>query len=173
MSDLVIRPATEADVPALGAVQLAAGAAFRTVGLAWAAEAPLPTDERYAGYVRGGRAWVAGDGTPVAFVLVDVVDGLAHVEQVSVRPDHARRGVGRRLIDTVDDWAAARGIPAVTLCTFRDVPWNAPYYARLGFAEVTEPGPELAALLRAEVAFGLDPATRVAMRRPAGTVTRR
>lgn len=168
---MIIRPAAVGDVAAMGAVQRAAGEAFRTVGLAWAADNPVPSDERYAGYVRGGRAWVADDGTPAAFVLVDVVDGAAHVEQVSVRPDRARRGLGRRLIDTVDAWAAGRGMPALTLCTFRDVPWNAPYYARLGFREITEPGPELAGLLRAEVEFGLDPATRVAMRRPTGTGT--
>jgi hypothetical protein len=24
----------------------------------------------------------------------------------------------------------------VTLTTFRDIPWNAPYYARLGFSEL-------------------------------------
>ncbi|GAA4208688.1 GNAT family N-acetyltransferase [Actinocatenispora rupis] len=167
-----IREARAADVVRLGAIQLAAGAAFRTVGLAWAADNPVPTDDVYAEYVREGRAWVADDPGPVAFVLVDVVDGCAHVEQVSVHPDHAGQGIGRRLIDRVDRWAADRGLPALTLCTFRAVPWNAPYYARLGFREITAPpGPELAWLLRAERRFGIDPATRVPMRRPV-TATR-
>ncbi|GIL25730.1 GNAT family N-acetyltransferase [Actinocatenispora comari] len=162
-----IRAAAMDDVRALAEIQVAAGAAFRAVGLGWIADNPVPTDEQYLGYVRDGRAFVLADGpVPVGFVLVDLVDDAAHVEQLSVVPSHARRGLGAGLIDHVDGWAAARGLPALTLCTFRDVPWNAPYYARLGFVEIDTPGPGLAALLRAEVAFGLDPATRVAMRRP-------
>ena len=56
----------------------------------------------------------------------------------------------------------------LTLSTFRSVPWNAPYYARLGFAELpaAELTPGLTEILAAETAFGLDPAERVFMRRP-------
>ena len=46
-----------------------------------------------------GRAWVVTDhaGAPVGYLLADIVDGNAHIEQVSVHPRHARRGlVGRR-----------------------------------------------------------------------------
>ena len=71
------------------------------------------------------------------------------------------------MIDHVDSWAAAEGLAALTLSTFRSVPWNAPYYARLGFVEL--PVGELTAGLRgvlaAETAFGLDPDSRVFMRR--------
>ena len=65
--------------------------------------------------------------------------------------------------------AAGRGLPALTLTTFRSVPWNGPYYARCGFRELpsTEITPGLVDVLAAEVAIGLDPADRVAMRRPA------
>ena len=61
-----------------------------------------------------------------AYVLADVVDGCAHLEQVSVRPDHRGGGVGRALLERVRGWAADRGLMAVTLTTFIDVPWNAP-----------------------------------------------
>ncbi|WP_201754128.1 hypothetical protein [Micromonospora rubida] len=49
------------------------------------------------------------------------------------------------------------------------MPWNAPYYARYGFRklEPDELTPGLAAMLAAEAALGLDPAARLAMRRPA------
>lgn len=59
------------------------------------------------------------------------------------------------------------GLPALTLSTFRTVPWNAPYYRRLGFREVeaAQITAGLRAVLDAEVAFGLDPSTRVCMRR--------
>jgi GNAT superfamily N-acetyltransferase len=100
-------------------------------------------------------------------VVVEVIDGCAHVEQVSLHRDHARHGIGGRLLDHVGSWAADQGLSALTLSTFRAVPWNAPYYARLGFRELTadETTPGLAAVVAAETAFGLDPTTRVRMRR--------
>ena len=102
----------------------------------------------------GGRAWVAvdADDRPVAYLISAVVDGCPHVEQVSVAPAHARRGLGAALVDHLAALAAAEGRAALTLTTFRDVPWNAPYYERLGFAVVApaDQGPELAALVAEE-----------------------
>jgi GNAT superfamily N-acetyltransferase len=107
---------------------------------------------------------------PVAYLLVDVVDGNGHVEQVSVHPDHARQGWGRALLDAVDRWAVQRGLSALTLTTYADVPWNAPYYARLGFGIVAEA--DLSEGLRRigarEEASGLTAWPRVVMRRPVG-----
>ncbi|MEU5724471.1 GNAT family N-acetyltransferase [Micromonospora sp. NPDC047738] len=151
-------------------IEVASGAPFRKVGMADVADMPpLPLDV-LADRQRAGRVWVAvntGD-RPVAFVVVDLVDGCAHVEQLSVDPAYARRGIGRGLLDHVAGWAAARGLPALTLTTFRSVPWNGPYYTRCGFRELTgaEVTPGLAGLLAAEAALGLDPAERIAMRRP-------
>jgi GNAT superfamily N-acetyltransferase len=67
----------------------------------------------------------------VGYLLVQVLDGSAHIDQVSVHPGHARQGLGRRLLDTVAAWAAQCGLSALTLS--RTSPWNAPYYGRLGF----------------------------------------
>jgi GNAT superfamily N-acetyltransferase len=123
-----------------------------------------------ARYAEDGRSWVAVDpaGTVVGYVVVDVVDGNAHVEQLSVAPSHQGAGVGRALLDRVGAWAAAGGRPALTLTTFRDVPWNAPLYRHLGFRDLDEPeiGPELAAVREHEATLGLDPALRTCMRRP-------
>jgi hypothetical protein len=69
------------------------------------------------------------------------------------------------LIDEVGRWAAGRGLPALTLSTFRNVVFNGPYYARLGFRELVEITPGLAEIQREETAMGLDPAERVFMRR--------
>jgi predicted GNAT superfamily acetyltransferase len=87
---------------------------------------------------------------------------------VSVVPSHQGAGFGRALIDRVAAWAAAAGLPALTLTTFRDVPWNAPLYRHLGFRDLDEAeiGPELAAVLDHEASLGLDPALRTCMRRP-------
>jgi ribosomal protein S18 acetylase RimI-like enzyme len=136
-----------------------------------AAHEPMTVDAMDA-YRRSGRAWVlltaeAPDATPVGYALVDVVDGAAHIEQVSVDPAFARQGLGRRLIDHVAAEARGETRTAVTLTTFRDVPWNAPYYQRCGFRVLAESelGPELRAKRDAEATHGLDPALRVCMRR--------
>ena len=63
---------------------------------------------------------------PVAYVLAHSVDGSAHIDQVSVDPSQARQGIGAALIATVEQWAEATHLEAITLTTFRDVPWNGP-----------------------------------------------
>jgi len=146
---ITVRQARPEDVGRLQAIQLAAGNAFRDIGMPAAAEEfPLPA-ESLSGYRRAGRAWVAADehDEPVGFVVADVVDGRAHIEQVSVHPARAGQRIGAMLLEYVADWAAAQDIHAMTLITFRGVPWNAPYYERLGFRELAENEvtPELAA----------------------------
>jgi GNAT superfamily N-acetyltransferase len=164
----VIRPALAGDAPALQDIERLAGAGFRDVGMADIADAdPLPRDV-LAAYADAGRAWVATTDAdePIGYVVIDVVDGNAHVEQISVSPEHQGEGVGRALLDVVRAWARDRGMPALTLSTFIDVPWNAPLYRRLGFHDLAdaEIGPELQALVAAEAAHGLDPTTRTCMR---------
>ncbi|WP_233494272.1 hypothetical protein [Renibacterium salmoninarum] len=52
----------------------------------------------------------------------------------------------------------------MTLCTFRDVSFNAPFYARCGFAVLEEPANQLLALRQRERELGLDGlGVRVAM----------
>jgi GNAT superfamily N-acetyltransferase len=165
-----IRPTRLEDLADIQRIELAAGELFRTIGMADIADHPVPAIDVLAEYQRAALSWVAVDhaGHPVAFVLVKRVDGRAHIEQVSVRPDHARRRIGRDLIDHVEGWAAGQGLPALTLTTFRDVQWNGPYYERLGFSLLadSERGPELRTLMSEEAAHGLDPEHRIAMIRP-------
>jgi GNAT superfamily N-acetyltransferase len=165
-----VRAAREDDLDLLPVIQIASGAAFREIGMTAIADAAPLSGPALAAYQQAGRAWVAvtGEDTLVGFIVVDLVDGRAHIEQVSVHPDQARRGIGGMLIDHVDRWAAGQGIDALTLATFRAVPWNGPYYARLGFRDMA-PGeitPGIAAVLDGEAAHGIDPAARVCMCRP-------
>ena len=169
MAPVTIRAARDGDGPDLQDIERAAGERFRDVGMAAIAEdEPLPLDT-LAAYAAAGRSWVAVDGPSrvVGYVVVDVVDDHAHVEQISVRPDQQGRGVGRALLDRVATWARDTGRTAITLTTFTDVPWNRPLYEHLGFRVLAEPeiGPELRDLRATEAAHGLDPATRVCMRR--------
>lgn len=160
---------TRADeIPALRGIEIAAGVRFRDVGMADIADDDPPSEEVLATYVSDGRSWVATDDSdqPVGYVIVDRVDGCAHVEQISVRPDHQGSGQGRALIARVAEWAIANGMTAITLTTFKDVEWNAPLYRHLGFVDLAEEdlGPELRDVRDAEAAHGLDPSTRVCMR---------
>jgi GNAT superfamily N-acetyltransferase len=163
-----IRAARRADLPILQAIERAAGRRFRDIGMPQIAEdQPLGLDE-LARYQQAARAWVAVDpaDAPVGYLIADLVDGNLHVEQVSVHPRSARRGVGRRLLEHLADHATATGVRALTLTTFAHVPWNAPYYARCGFRTLSDS--ELTAGLRAirqrEAAHGLDRWPRVCMR---------
>ncbi|MEV0896106.1 GNAT family N-acetyltransferase [Actinoplanes sp. NPDC049802] len=166
-----IRPARAGDLTRLQEIERAAGEPFRAIGMTEIADDEPPTIDTLAGCVRAGHAWVAtvaasGD-LPVGYLIADLIDGNLHIEQVSVHPGHARQGIGRRLIEHAAGQARAAGVPALTLTTFADVPWNAPYYRRCGFAELDADA--LPAGLRAvrdhEAAIGLDRWPRVCMRR--------
>ena len=76
-------------------------------------------------------------------------------DELAVTPAHGRRGVGRALVDEVLAWSAAQGLPSVTLITFRDVPWNGPFYEKLGFEAVTALTPALQALLDQSATWGV------------------
>jgi len=99
-----------------------------------------PTIAELSRFQQDGRAWVATDDadSPVAYLLVAVVDDDAHIDQVSVHPSHARQRLGAALLDTAAVWAQRRGLAALTLTTYTEVAWNAPYYTRLGFAALTD-----------------------------------
>ena len=103
------------------------------------------------------RAWVAIDdlGAVIGFAVAWVIDGEGHLDELAVVPAHGRRGVGRALVDEVLAWTAARGLPSVTLITFREVPWNGPYYEKLGFETVTALTRELQAALDQGATWGV------------------
>lgn len=102
----------------------------------------------------------------VGFARVDVVDGNAHLEQLSVLPGHMRRGVGSALLSAACDWAVEQGYRAMTLCTFADVEWNGPFFAAQGFAPVAQLTPGLKERRDWERDIGLDDlGRRVVMRR--------
>lgn len=95
--------------------------------------------------------------------MAEVVDGCLYIADVNVHPRAARQGPGRMLIDHV----AHGNYPALILTTFRDVPWNAPDYRRLGFKILTddEITPNLSVIRNFQASIGLDRWPRVCMRR--------
>ncbi|MFI5662027.1 GNAT family N-acetyltransferase [Streptomyces sp. NPDC051684] len=169
---MIIRTAEPADLPRLQAIESAAGEIFRTLGMDAIADDAPPTLAELERYRRAGHAWVAAEDAEdaeniAAYLVAEVVDGAYHIEQVTVHPRAARRGVGQTLIACAADCARGQGLTALTLTTFADVPWNAPYYERLGFRRLSraELTPGLRAIRAAEAEHGLDRWPRVCMRR--------
>ena len=169
---LAVRPMTAEDIAVVQAVAAAAGERFRSFAdarIAACADHP-PVDERVLlDFVGDRRAWVAtSDGVVVGFAVAGTVGDCAHLGEVAVDPAHGRQGHATALLDTVVAWAGERGLPAVTLTTFRDVPFNRPLYERRGFRVLDddELSAEMAELMvEEEQSFGLARELRVAMRR--------
>ena len=123
--------------------------------------------EDHRPFAAQGLVWVAEDaGRLIGFATCEAFERELHLWELAVRHDVQGKGAGRALIAAVVDEARTRGLPAVTLTTFREIPWNAPFYARCGFAEVSreELGPFLTLVREKEVEIGLDVANRCAMR---------
>jgi GNAT superfamily N-acetyltransferase len=164
-----IRAARAGDLATLVEIERAAGEAFRPLGMDAVADDDPGSVEELIPSAVGGRAFVAvdGDDHAVGYILVDAVDGTAHIEQVSVHPRCAGRGIGRALIERAATWAGAHDLHALTLTTYVEVPWNGPYYERLGFRYLAgdEETPALRAIRERERASGLDAWPRACMSR--------
>ena len=164
-----IRLATPEDVLLAPELERRAGAKFSDVGMEDIAAGEPTSAAEYSAIQEDGLLWVACDDAdrPAGFIAAKILDGCTYIHEVSVDPDFAGQKLGRRLIDTLCDWAKQRGYPLVTLSTFRDVPWNAPYYAKMGFeiVEMDALGPNHAAVRADEIDGGLDGTARVFMRR--------
>ena len=169
MNEVIIRAARPGDLTLLIEIERSAGALFRSLGMDAVADDDPGSIGRLAPYAKAGRAFVAVNATdrPLGYLLLDVVDAAAHIEQVSVRSDYARRGIGRALIERAEVWARERGLPALTLTSYVEVPWNGPYYERLGFRYLA-PEQEtqgLRSIREHERQSGLDTWPRACMRR--------
>lgn len=167
-----IRRARPDEVPRLRAIEDAAGAMFSGLGLVdEALDVSFPLDE-LARLVGMGLVWVAcpEDDVPVGVVIASVREGAVYIEELDVLPEHGRRGLGARLLEWACTWARTHGHPAVTLSTFRDVPWNGPFYRRHGFRDLrpVEWTPGMRAIREQEARHGLTVEARVFMRRDLG-----
>lgn len=167
-----IRPPRADEIAALPAIERDAARRFAPLGMEALMAAVLTSAEAHEEARRAGRSWVAAPvgGAPVGFAVASLHDDRAHLDELDVLDAHGRRGLGRRLVEAVEAWARAQGARALTLSTMRDVPWNGPWYARLGFA-VVEPrdyDAALRALAAHEAEMGLPMAGRVIMRKVLG-----
>ena len=156
--DLAVLPAIE-----LAAARLLVGHAPESVLNETTSDDVLKTAQRH------GHLWVAlAHDVPVGFAHIEIIDPTAaHLEEIDVHPQYGRRGLGTKLVSAICAWAIGAGYDSVTLTTFRDLPWNMPFYARLGFEVIPSEAlsPALRSVVHDETRRGLDPTRRVAMRR--------
>lgn len=164
-----IRLARPDEVLRLRQIEDISGTRFDGLGLIDEALDPsFPLDE-LARLIGLGQVWVAcvDDDVAVGMAIASVREGVAYLEEMDVLPAHGRRGLAGRLLEQVYAWARTQGLPAVTLATFRDVPWNGPFYRRRGFRELhpAEWTPGMHAIRAKEARHGLRVDVRVFMRR--------
>jgi len=155
-----VRPATEADLALLSAIERAADEIFAEVGITG-----LPPAAEIDEFRKADVVIVAGH-PPVGFARIDLVAGEPYLTQLSVHPSVARRGIGTALLEAAATWAAGNGHGSIFLATFRDVAWNAPFYARHGYVETVPDTPGTREIAEHERAIGMHRfGARVLMRR--------
>lgn len=116
-------------------------------------------------------SWLAHDGVWVAESPRGEIVGFAdwiplaldmYVVEVDVHPEHAGKRLGSQLLDALELFGGRLGFERMVLRTFRDVPWNEPYYLTLGFEpmEREREHMELANVRAQEASVGLDDTRR-------------
>ena len=162
-----IRPGRSDELDALAVVEIDASDAFAALGLVLpdaTAATPRPLMEAT---LAEGLLFVAADAAdrPIGFVACHAREGWLYVGEIDVLRAFQRRGIGRRLLAAALDAGRSRGLSGAMLTTFRDVPFNGPFYASVGFRtlEGDECPAWLAAVLAGEITAGHDPARRVGM----------
>lgn len=159
---LLIRPALPAEIEIIRDIERTSAQRFVGVMDALAADEPSPPETLTARIEAGGLLVAEAEGAAVAFVMFRPVGEALYIEQIDVLPAFAGRRIGAALLDAV----AEKATPLL-LSTFRDIPWNAPWYRRLGFVDLDETKltPDLREIRRQHIARGLDESLRVFMER--------
>jgi GNAT superfamily N-acetyltransferase len=169
LNGITIRPAVLDDIERCVAIEIAAASRFAAIDmpeLVALTETDPYMREHGAAHAAAGALFVAEQGGEVAgYAALDVIDGLAHLCEIDTHPDHAGQGIGRALITRAEQWAHANGLPAITLTTFIDVPWNGPWYERLGFRPYADSawGPGHQRIWQGQLASALDCSRRFMM----------
>lgn len=134
----MIRRPYRHEIKLLPQVENEADRQYRRVGLDRVLAMPPASLASLTAGWREGRLWVAVSrfNQPVGFALMKFPGGTAWLDQLSVLERWQGRGLGTALIDRAAASAGARGFDTLYLSTYRDVPWNAPFYVRRGFEQV-------------------------------------
>lgn len=166
---VTFRFAAPHDASVIRAIEFEAGERFMSVDMAGIADAPPMDLELVQSKIAAREIIVAvdADETCVGFVMFEPQPMRIYVQELDVLTSRSGRRIGAALLEQVAQLARARQLPQLILSTFREVPWNAPYYRRLGFSDIDAAELDAALIARrdAHIARGLDESKRVFMRR--------
>jgi len=177
VSDVLIRRADPDEINVLTAIDDDAAMLFMQAGI----DVDFPPDHEFLIHERfrlsltvtSGTALLATDHArePVGFVALGWLDGGAYIEQLSVRMQAMRRGIGTLLLNAVSALAKANGGWTISLTTYGHLPWNRPFYERNGYTVVPETacGVEIARELEIQRRWLPRPDQRVAMSKSLGS----
>jgi predicted N-acetyltransferase YhbS len=162
-----LRLAIPAEIPLIREIERASAQRFIGLMDALAADEPSPAEILAARIASSGLLVAVDADAPIAFVMFRPVEDGLYIEQLDVLPAFAGRRIGAALLDAVAERARSSGLKHLTLSTFRDVPWNAPYYRRLGFVDIADDAltPGLLEIRHEHLARGLDESQRTFMGR--------
>ncbi|SFT80526.1 Predicted N-acetyltransferase YhbS [Kosakonia arachidis] len=168
MTDITLKPAQSEHLAAFRAIELASFETLRSTGAVTGD--PVATSlEDLSRLSEEGILFAAfaAEDIPVGFAGAYITESWLHIVEANVHPNWQRQGIGRRLINALLAEGSTLGLIGASLTTDRYAPFNAPFYASLGFEILQEDAlsPRLKALLAAETISGLAPMRRVAMQR--------
>ena len=164
----MIRYARLDELQAIRAVEMSAEKALVEAGIEFPENSEeLYSDLEYSDAIRNKylRVAQAEDGSVLGFYFWKVVDGDAYLAEIDVRQESQGQGAGSDLLEDFCEVVERDGFRKAWLTTFRDLPFNAPWYARSGFevVGVEECGPEMKAVWQHEVDCNTLVAPRVIM----------
>ncbi|HEX5659534.1 MAG TPA: GNAT family N-acetyltransferase [Polyangiales bacterium] len=159
-----LRLATSQEIATLPSLEMASAQRFQNSPHPACAEGQPISEGLHARWLSHDGVWVAESprGEIVGFVDWIPMALDMYVVELDVHPDHAGKGLGRQLLDALAEFGSRLGFERMVLRTFRDVPWNEPYYRRLGFETLAreEEHSELANVRAQEASVGLDDSKR-------------
>lgn len=135
------------EITAIQVIETAARTRYHSLeGFELPSNAPAIAAERFG----AGSTFVAIlSGAPTGFILVQSLDGMAYIANISVLPDASGRGIGAALLKAAEEHTRDRGLAATTLATFKTPRWNGPWFKRCSYVPMPEEhiGPDHKAIL--------------------------
>jgi ribosomal protein S18 acetylase RimI-like enzyme len=127
-----IRRATKSDLPGIQACALAAYQMYvERIG-----REPAPMVADFAASIEAGQLYIFEvDGQLGGFVVCYTRSDYVHLENVAVSPAFQQRGIGKKLIEFVEQQARVGGISRVELYTNAKMTENLGLYPGLGYEQ--------------------------------------
>lgn len=146
------RAADASDAEALSAIEENAATVFKQLGGGYAAlDLSALTPQFYKDAIAQNQIiWLVElHGQAVGFLRAKPVDDVLYCAEMSVMRHHHGKGLGEKLLNRFVAYAKEEGFKGVSGITFKNVPWNGPYYLKQGFSYLGESqiGPELKAIM--------------------------